>query len=198
MEVKSIINSVFTSVTYCLSQPGYEEIWLVDCGDVEKLDPSVPVAGVLLTHTHFDHIYGLNKLLERWPAARIYTNGYGEEALQNPRLNMSHYYGMIPDFRLEKPENVITIDGGTPLEVLGNPVTVMATPGHEPSCLVYLVDGKLFSGDAYIPGQKVVVNLPHCDRELAVKNYALVEEMSRSFELYPGHPAGADGGNLAV
>ena len=193
MDVTPVINSVFTSVTYVLSNPAWGEVWLVDCGDVEKLDPSIPVAGVLLTHTHFDHIYGLNKLLEQWPEAKVYTNEYGAEALLNPRLNMSHYSGVIADFKLEKPENVVTIDEGTPLEVLGNPVTVKATPGHEPSCLVYLVDGKLFSGDAYIPGQKVVVNLPHCDRDLAVKNYALVEEMSRSYELYPGHPTTSHG-----
>ena len=198
MEVTPVINSVFTSVTYVLSDPAWDEVWLVDCGDVEKLDPSIPVAGVLLTHTHFDHIYGLNKLLERWPEAKVYTNEYGSEALLNPRLNMSHYSGVISDFRLEKPENVVTMDEGAPLEVLGNPLTIKATPGHEPSCLVYLVDGKLFSGDAYIPGQKVVVNLPHCDRELAVKNYAMVEEMSRSYELFPGHPAGACCDDLAV
>ena len=188
MEVGSIINSVFTSVTYVLSDPAWNEIWLVDCGDVEKLDPSVPVAGVLLTHAHFDHIYGLNKLLERWPEAKVFTNEYGKGALENSRLNMSHYSGLLPDFVLEKPENVITIDEGSQIEVLGNPVEVMAMPGHNPSCLAYIVNGKLFSGDSYIPGQKVVINLPHCERELAWKNYALLKEMSKSFELFPGHP----------
>ena len=187
MEVQSIINSVFTSVTYCLSEPGFDGIWLVDCGDVEKLDPSVPVAGVLLTHTHFDHIYGLNSLLKRCPDVKIITNDYGKEALLKPRRNLSHYSADVPDFILDKPENVITTEEETDLKVFEYPLSVTPVPGHDPSCLIFIIDGKLFTGDAYIPGQKVVTGFPQCDKVLAQRSYEFIEGIRHSYELYPGH-----------
>ena len=47
---------------------------------------------MLLTHAHFDHIYGLLELLERYPDCRIYTNEIGRETLGNAKLNMSLYH----------------------------------------------------------------------------------------------------------
>lgn len=34
---KEIVNSVFTSKTYILSQVGYDNAWLVDKGDIEPV-----------------------------------------------------------------------------------------------------------------------------------------------------------------
>ena len=187
MEVKSIINSVFTSVTYCLSEPGFDGIWLVDCGDVGKLDPSIPVAGVLLTHTHFDHIYGINALLKRCPDVKVYTNSFGEKALLNPRWNLSHYYAEIPDFVIDKPENIVVIDELSELEILGHPVTIKPVPGHDESCLAYVIEGNLFTGDAFIPGQKVVTNLPRCNKDLARQSESFLRQLAGQYNLFPGH-----------
>ena len=194
MKVASIINSVFTSITYVLSDPDHDEVWLVDCGDVEKLNPSVPVAGVLLTHTHFDHIYGLNSLLQRHPDVKVYTNSFGEKALLNPKWNLSHYYAEIPDFVIDKPEIIVVTDGLGELEVLGYPVTVKPVPGHDESCLAFIVDGKLFTGDAYIPWEKVVMNFPRSNKKLALESQTYLQGISGQFDLYPGH-AKADCGD---
>ena len=187
MNVRSIINSVFTSVTYVLSDPGQDEVWLVDCGDVEELDPSVPVTGVLLTHTHFDHIYGINALLKRCPDVKVYTNSFGQKALSNPRWNLSHYYAEIPDFIIEKPENIVVIDELSEIEVLGHPVTIKPVPGHDESCLAFIVDGKLFTGDAYIPGEKIIMNFPKSNKELALESLAYLQGISDQYVLFPGH-----------
>ena len=74
MLVDSIVNRIFQSVTYVLSDSERKDVWLVDCGDVDQLNQSFHVSGVLLTHTHFDHIYGLNDLLERNPDMKIFTS----------------------------------------------------------------------------------------------------------------------------
>ena len=192
MEVASLINSVFNSVTYVLSEPAWDEVWLVDCGDVEKLDPAIPVAGVLLTHTHFDHIYGLDKLLEKWPDVKVFTNAFGEKALQNPRWNLSHYYPEIPDIVIDRMDHVVVIDQSSELEVFGRPVTVKEVPGHDKSCLAFILDGKLFTGDAYIPGRAVVRNFPGSDKAEALVSQALLQGISGLYELYPGHPCKTD------
>ena len=187
MIVDSILNSIFSSVTYILSNPNLEKVWLIDCGDIEKLNGAVPVEGVLLTHTHFDHIYGLNKLLEQWPEAKVFTNEYGKVALGDARLNMSHYYGDIPDFVLEKPANVISIDERTSMELLGHKLEILSVPGHDASCFAFIIDGNLFTGDSYIPGHRVVTNLPRCDKKQALQSEAFLQQIALKYKLFPGH-----------
>ena len=89
MTVSHIVNSVFTSRTYILAHEESLLAWLVDCGDVPPIvdvlsslggDSSI-IKGVLLTHVHYDHIYGLLRLTERFPSLQIYTNEYGKNAL---------------------------------------------------------------------------------------------------------------------
>ena len=88
MTVSHIVNSVFTSRTYILTQDGSLSAWLVDCGEVPPLmdylsslrGNSFQIKGVLLTHVHYDHIYGLLRLTEKFPSLRVYTNEYGKKA----------------------------------------------------------------------------------------------------------------------
>ena len=59
LKVDYIVNSIFDSITWLLSVMESNQVWLVDCGDIapvlEKIKGKT-VAGVLLTHAHFDHI----------------------------------------------------------------------------------------------------------------------------------------------
>ena len=187
MNVHPIVNHVFSSVTYVLYSSCNESVWLVDCGDVEALDASVPVEGVLLTHTHFDHIYGLNNLLDRNPDVKIYTNAYGRMALQNPRLNLSHYYPDIPDFVLDNPESIVEIGEESIVDVLGYDACVKSVPGHDGSCLAFIIEDHLFTGDAYIPGKRVVTNLPRCNKEQALSSEQELKAMSSLYLVMPGH-----------
>ena len=96
LSIFHITNSIFNSRTYILSDDS-DKVWLVDCGDVEPLLSIVgsrKVEGVLLTHAHFDHIYGLPSLLERFPDVLIYTNEWGKRALADAKLNMSRVTGI--------------------------------------------------------------------------------------------------------
>ena len=74
LQVKQIINNVFKSNTYVVLDDDYDYCWLVDIGSYEKVKEAIPsgmeVRGVFLTHTHFDHIYGINCLYESFPQCR--------------------------------------------------------------------------------------------------------------------------------
>ena len=68
MDIIQVVNVVFNSNTYVLLEEGHEWCWLVDVGDVAPVLDAIPkggtVRGIFLTHTHYDHLYGINRLVE--------------------------------------------------------------------------------------------------------------------------------------
>ena len=61
------------------------------------------------------------------------------------------------------------------------------TPGHHPSCLTFMVEYNLFTGDAFIPGVKVVTNLPKGDNKLAQESMERILKLSEGKRIRPGH-----------
>lgn len=186
MIIQRVINSVFNSCSYMISQDN--QCWLVDCGDVDQILPLVAgtLCGVLLTHAHFDHIYGLNALLSLYPAVPVYTCRAGLDGLLSDKLNFSRYYG--DSIVLERPGNVRTLGDGEEINLFdGIMGRAVFTPGHSPSCVTWIVGDAVFTGDSYIPGVKTVTNIPHSDKTLAVQSEAIVKRLAEHFAIYPGH-----------
>lgn len=192
MKVSHIVNSVFTSKTYILTQEGSRSVWLIDCGDVSPIVDMLSsmggafiIKGVLLTHVHYDHIYGLPRLTEKFPSLRVYTNEYGKNALTDIRLNYSKYHN---DPIVYESENVVTCDEGTMIELFdGVQAKVYHTPGHNPSCLTYEVGDYLFTGDAYIPGIKVVTTFKGGDKVKAAESVERILQLAEGKVVCPGH-----------
>ena len=190
LTVDFITNRVFNSRTYILSDEMYDRVWLVDCGDTDRVLKKIgkkSVEGVLLTHAHSDHIYGLEELIKCFPSVRIYTNYAGVDALKSPKLNISHYHSEYPDISIDAPDNVCVLKEGDSLNVLGMSVQVYETPGHAPSCLTYILDDKAFTGDAYIPGVKVFTGFPHANKKQAEASVERILQFSADCQIMPGH-----------
>ena len=193
VKVSHIVNSVYTSRTYILTQEGSPSVWLIDCGDVPPLmdvlssigGGSSIIKGVLLTHVHYDHIYGLPRLTEIFPSLRVYTNEYGKKALTDIRLNYSKYHN---DPIAYESENVVTCDEGSVIELFdGVQAKVYHTPGHSPSCLTYEVGDYLFTGDAYIPGIKVVTTFKGGNKQEAAESVERILRLADGKEICAGH-----------
>ena len=143
------------------------------------------IKGVLLTHVHYDHIYGLLGLREIFPDIRVYTNEAGRAALRNEKLNYSKYHN---DPIVYESQNIVVCDEGTTIDLFdGVSAKVYYTPGHNPSCLTYEVGNYLFTGDAYIPGVKVVTTLKGGDKNLATKSEERILKMADGKIICPGH-----------
>ena len=188
LQVDRIVNSIFDSITWLLSETNSNQVWLVDCGDMELITEKAKgkvVTGVLLTHAHFDHIYGLPELLLCFPECMIYTNTAGKEALQSAKDNLSKYY--------EHPieivgKNIEIVKEGDYIGLFeGFSAKVYEMPGHHPSCVVFEIGDSLFSGDSYIPGIQVVTNLPGGDNVKAIESKERIVDMLPGLQLRPGH-----------
>lgn len=183
------MNSVFSSNTYVLDN-GEEKAYLIDVGDYGPIRDCLDrlgarPAGLFLTHAHYDHIYGLPKLLSDFPECPVYTCRDGAEALASERLNFSKYH-MDPiawdgsGIRILEEGSIVPLFGGVELRALH-------TPGHDSGCLSFLVGRALFSGDSYIPGFKVVANLPRSDKAAAAQSLERLRLLAEGCDLYPGH-----------
>ena len=184
LQAEKILNSFFSSCTWVL-----DGRCVVDCGDAEPLlhmmrqDAS---HAALLTHGHFDHIYGLNDLCRCFPDTRVYCSEWTRQQLLNAKLNLSFYHET--PFEFAYPERIVVVDDGDTVDLCdGLKVTALATPGHTPGCMTWMTDDALFTGDAYIPGVKVVTNLPHGNKRLAANSVERILSLADTRTICPGH-----------
>ena len=194
MWLKRIENAVCHSNTFLIFIEG-RGVWLVDGGDVEKyltLIGERGLSGVLITHSHFDHIYGLNGLLERFPELVVYASEYGKEALYSDKLSFSRYHESPFVF---KGTNVKVLREGDRVDLGGGEeAEVFETPGHDPGCLCYKVGNWLFTGDSFIPGVPTVTKLRGGDKEAGKASLEKIKSLvTRETVVCPGHGEMIDG-----
>lgn len=185
-----IVNTVLNSITYIIPVGSQKDCWLIDCGDIDKIiDQGWHVRGVLLTHAHFDHIYGLNRLMEINPEALVYTNEAGKEGLLSPKWNFSRYHDEVEDFVFTHPENIRIIDSEGLLAIDNDLIVdILFTLGHEPSCITYKIDNCLFTGDSYIPGMKTITNFPRSDKSISGLSQNRLKDIEKNGAVVcPGH-----------
>lgn len=177
MQVVSNTNELFNSVTYRLG------FVIVDPCDFWNF---TGVTDVLLTHAHFDHIYGLNDLFDKSPGLTVHTNELGREMLLDSKKNLSHYHET--PFEFKHPEFIHTVADHEEIS-LENGLTAKAifTPGHNPSCITWLIDNCLFTGDAFIPGVKTITNLPGGNKRQATESIEIIKKLAIDRTIYPGH-----------
>ena len=190
MKIKQIINSVYSSNTFILSENHFNQVWLIDIGDIapiiKTLKPGQSIHGVFLTHTHFDHIYGINKLISLFPDCMVYTSEFGNKGLHSEKLNFSKYHNQPFTFSGNKIQIVKEDDE---IEIFPEKkLKIIETQGHDPSCLTFYTDRYIFTGDSYIPGLKVVTTFPKSNKEQA--QISIQKILSLNIEdriICPGH-----------
>lgn len=145
---RMVIGSVQTNC-YFVYREGTSDVIFFDPADkgdyiYETLkDKGFNVKGILLTHAHFDHIWGCNKLREL-SGAPIYAyeaeKVLCEDAVTNVSEQVGRPYTVIPDRYLKDGEEITIADMTCRL---------IATPGHTVgSCCYYFEeDGLLIAGD---------------------------------------------------
>lgn len=189
MRVERITNTIFNSNSFLILNDNFDDVWIIDCGDIDKilstLNHNQYVKGVFLTHSHFDHIYGLNDLISVFPKCCVYTTIEGRNALYSDKLNFSKYHENSFVFKYDK----VRIVDFEKFDLFDNCImSIFNTPGHDPSCLTFLVEDYLFTGDAYIPNVKTITNLRGGNKLQANNSINIIEGLMLNAKyLCPGH-----------
>lgn len=186
---RMVIGSVQTNC-YFVYREEEKKVIVIDPADrggmiFEKLsEKGFTVAGILLTHAHFDHIWGTNQLREL-SDCKIYANEAEkvlcEDAEQNVSSQVGRPYTVIPDVYLRDGEEVTIAD---------MTCKMIATPGHTiGSCCYYFEEDKiLISGDTLFQesvGRTDLAtgSMSALSRSVKEKLFVLPEDVV----VYPGH-----------
>ena len=170
------------------SERGAAEAAVVDpSGDaatirLELAGMGAACAGIVVTHTHWDHILGLAELAEG-TGVTVYGPEVELDVFENPGR---YYAGLGVALRAWTPD--VLLAGGEEIEVAGIPFEVVAVPGHSPGHLAYYSDGVLLSGDVLFQGSVGRTDLPKGDWDTLLGSIrALVDRFPPDTVVYSGH-----------
>jgi glyoxylase-like metal-dependent hydrolase (beta-lactamase superfamily II) len=139
-------------------------------------------AGILITHSHWDHILGLAELAEG-TGVKVWGPEVEADVIENPQ---SYYSGVGVALRGWKPD--VLLAGGETIEVAGISFEVVAVPGHSPGHLAYYADGALLSGDVLFQNSVGRTDLPRSDWETLLASIrSLTERFPPDTVVYSGH-----------
>jgi len=139
-------------------------------------------AGILVTHSHWDHILGLAELAEG-TGVTVYGPELELDVLENPS---SYYSGLGVSLRGWKPD--VLLSGGETIEVAVISFEVVAVPGHSPGHLAYYADDALLSGDVLFAGSVGRTDLPRGDWDVLLESIrSLAERYPPDTVVYSGH-----------
>ncbi len=162
------------------AEPGASEVVVFDPGDEGLELGGATVAGIVVTHTHYDHIGAVADLAEA-TGAPVYVSAVEAPVLANPDA----YY---PGIRIRPWSDVTMLAGDDSLSLAGIDFQIVDVPGHSPGHLAFYADGALFSGDVLFAGSVGRTDLPMADwGTLVVSIRALVDRFPPETVVYSGH-----------
>lgn len=189
LQVKKIVGNLLFSNMYLLYENNSTNCWLIDIGDSLALARGLPngynVRGVFLTHTHYDHIGGINGLNRMFPQCIVYTSEVGKEALFSSKKNLSFYHDSPIVY---EGDNISILRDGDCVKLFEDVLLyVKETPGHSESCLTYYSDEFVFTGDSFIPEVPVVTKLPGGNRIKSIASVKIIMSLANNRTILAGH-----------
>jgi hydroxyacylglutathione hydrolase len=140
----------------------------------------VSVAGILVTHTHYDHIGAVADLAEA-TGAPVYVSEVEAPVLARP----SDYY---PAQQIRPWQAEVLLAGDETIELADMSFETVEVPGHSPGHLAYYADEALFSGDVLFAGSVGRTDLPMASWDTLVESIrALVGRFPPETVVYSGH-----------
>lgn len=134
------------------------------------------VEAILLTHAHWDHVYALAQVKEA-TGAKIYMHKADLPLLMSSIRRIGEKY-IEPD---------VLLTGGETLDIIGEQVQVMHTPGHAMGCVCYLIQDCMFCGDTLFKGSIGRTDLETSQPEVMQESLKKFRELDKDYRLYCGH-----------
>jgi|ERR1035437_1697877 glyoxylase-like metal-dependent hydrolase (beta-lactamase superfamily II) len=193
MIVEGILNKPIDSNSFVLYEKGNSSCIVVDPGTSDcigllnffKINNLIPEY-VFLTHEHFDHIWGVNKLKESFPCKTVCSKECAEKIVDSKK-NMSIFYNQIGFKTFPADILIENID----FNLIWNNLKIefIVSKGHTEGSICIFVEDKLFSGDTIIKDHKTVVKFPGGNKNNLLNSLDIMFSKfdRKTIYVYPGH-----------
>ena len=150
MKIEKFVTGIISTNCYIVTNEETKETVIVDPANLSKAmigyieEEELVIKAILLTHAHFDHIMGIDKVIDRYGEMPVYVEESDLELLHTPSMNESTVYTNGYSY----PGGDVIHDGDV-LHLIGEDFRVIHTPGHTQGGVCYYVEkeGVLFSGE---------------------------------------------------
>jgi hydroxyacylglutathione hydrolase len=193
MEVIRVENKPINSNSFLVYQKGLSGCIIIDPGSPDCEDLVKVLTGnklkpeyIILTHEHFDHIWGVKKLQEKFSCKVICSKACAERIVDKKK-NMSVFYNQV-GFELSSADILIE---NLNFRFLWHDIEFefIESKGHSSGSVCISADGKLFTGDTIIRNHKTVFKLPGGSKKdlLITLDSLFLKFSSKAVCVYPGH-----------
>jgi glyoxylase-like metal-dependent hydrolase (beta-lactamase superfamily II) len=131
------------------------------------------ISAVLVTHTHHDHVDGVEEMV-RATGAAAYVGAGEVEALR----------------RAAPSARIVGLVGGEAIEVGELQIAALPTPGHTVAGTSYTVEGNVFTGDTLFVGGCGRTDFPGGDAPTLWRSLQRLASLPEETRVYPGHDYG--------
>lgn len=175
---------------YFLTDEASGTCLMVDPGDeaprlLDKLrERGLTLAGILLTHAHFDHMMALEEIRQK-TSAPLALHEADAPALSDPSLSLFDRFAhsretFAPAERLLHDGDTVTLGGET--------IRVIHTPGHTPGSVCFLAGDRLLTGDTLFRDSVGRHDFPGGDFGQLRASLARLRDLPmEDCRIYPGH-----------
>ena len=191
MDVRMFTVGMIQENCFLLRRDGSDRALIVDPGEeapkllaaIEQL--GVTLDGILLTHTHFDHV-GAVAPIAKATGAEVWVPELEKDVLAD--INSYVPWPQFGPFESWDAEH--TVSGGERLELAGLQIDVLFTPGHSPGHVTYSIPDEqvVFSGDVLFQSSVGRTDLPGGDWPTLLESIrTLIDSLPGETTVYPGH-----------
>lgn len=143
------------------------------------------ILGLILTHEHADHCYGVDALKSKFDFT-LYCSEKCEINMRNPKQNFSRYiedfetFGVLSDAVVIRDNQVLNFNGFE--------LTIMETPGHSPGSICLFAEDMVFTGDTILNNVESPLSFPHSNKSDYEKSkIRFFYKLRPQTKIYPGH-----------
>lgn len=191
MTIHSFLDNYYSCNAYLVEEKGRSI--LIDAptsslGIIDRINSlNLTLEAIYLTHSHFDHTFGLEDIAKAFPKVKIYI-GSDEYSLfkdngKNIKDLYSRFYGKIPNINIPLPTNKLS-DG----DKLLFGINAIASPGHTSGGFSFYLEEEniIFTGDTLFRESVGRTDLGGHEKTL-LKSVNKILSLPSNTIVYPGH-----------
>ena len=145
---------------------------------------SLFLSGIVLTHSHWDHIADVSKLKSKYPHLSISVHENDVPNLESPGSDQLPCW-----IEIEPAQPTRILKEGDQVAVGSSEFTVLHTPGHSPGCICLYNEKEniLFSGDTLFQGTYGNTSFPTSEPQKMRASLARLAQLPDTTVVFPGH-----------